>query len=281
MIWALKICAKLALSILPVPYRLWNSIGFFQHGLMDSIEYSVKIFKLHAKRAYPNGLPHNAVVLELGPGDSIASAVIARAHGVARSYLVDVGIFAVKDLSFYRALVTTLKQRGLHFPDLLQTASFEDVLQQCNSHYMTNGVSSLNLIPSGNVDFVWSHSVLEHVRKHELADVLKELKRILKPNGFASHNIDFQDHLVGGLNHLRFSHKIWEYSFFSQSGFYTNRIPAVTLHQLFKDVGFKIEHEGFGKWPKLPTQRSSLHIDFLTYRFNELINRTSHVLLRP
>lgn len=281
MIWALKICAKIMMARLPVPYRLWKSMGVFRHGRMDGAEYSARIFKLHAERAYPNGFPHDAVVLELGPGDSIASAVIARAHGVARSYLVDVESYASKDVGFYQALAASLEQSELQPLDLTQSGSFEDVLQQCNAEYMTAGLSSLKSIPSGSIDFIWSHSVLEHVRKHELADVLKELKRILKPNGFASHNIDFQDHLAGALNNLRFSERVWESSLFTQSGFYTNRIPAVTMHRMFRDVGFKIEREEFGKWPQLPTPRRALHLDFQTYRDEELTNRTSHVLLRP
>ena len=85
---------------------------------MDSAEYSAKIFKLHAERAYPNGMPRDAVVLELGPGDSILSAFIARAHGVAHIYLVDVGSFAINDVGFYQALKTSLEQTGLQGPDL-------------------------------------------------------------------------------------------------------------------------------------------------------------------
>ena len=122
--------------------------------------------------------------------------------------------------------------------------------------------------------------MLEHVRKHELADVLRELKRILKPNGATSHNIDFQDHLSGALNNLRFSERVWKSLLFTQSGFFTNRIPAVTMHRMFRDVGFKIEREEFGQWPQLPTWRSAPHSDFQTHRDDALINRTSHVLFR-
>jgi SAM-dependent methyltransferase len=280
MIWLLKICAKIVMARLPVSYRAWKSMGIFRHGRMDAAYYSTKIFKLHTERAYPEGLPCGAVILEIGPGDSIASAVIAKAHGVARSYLVDVGSFAIDDVGFYQMLAVSLKQRGLLSPDLSQATSFEDVLQQCNAEYMTNGLLSLKSIPSGSIDLIWSHSVLEHVRKHELADVLKELKRILKPNGFASHNIDFQDHLAGALNNLRFSESMWESPLFSRSGFYTNRIPAFTMHRMFRDVGFNIEREEFGQWPQLPTPRGALHSDFKIYRDDELMNRTSHVLLR-
>lgn len=88
--WAFKILVKLALARLPVPYSFWKSIGLFRHGRMDTADYSVNIFKMHVERAYPQGLPPQSVILELGPGDSIASAMIGYAYGIKVSYLVDV-----------------------------------------------------------------------------------------------------------------------------------------------------------------------------------------------
>ena len=278
--WALKIAAKLVMARLPVSYTFWKSIGVFRHGRMDFADYPIKIFKLHVERAYPQGLPPQSVILELGPGDSIASAMIGCAYGVKRVYLVDVGSFASTDVAFYRSLAADMAKRGMNAPDLSGAVSFEDVLHICKAEYLTHGISSLRQIPAGSIDFIWSHSVLEHVRKNELKTMLQELKRVLKPGSLSSHNIDFQDHLEGALNSLRFSERVWESSFFTKSGFYTNRIPAVTMHGMFKTAGFEIRQEAFGKWPALPTPRTSMHADFQGYRDEELINRTSHVLLR-
>jgi SAM-dependent methyltransferase len=278
--WALKIVAKLILARLPVPYALWKSVGAFRHGRMDSVEYPIKIFNLHLQRAYPQGLPSGAVVLELGPGDSIASAVIGCAYGVRRTYLVDSGNFASKKVAFYKKLASNMRKRGLNIPDLENATSFEDVMLICHAEYLTNGISSLGQMPSGSIDFVWSHSVLEHVKKNDVERLLQELKRVLKPGAISSHNIDFQDHLDGALNNLRFSDRVWESSFFAKSGFYTNRIPAVTMHGMFKAAGFEIRQEGFGKWPALPTARKHMHADYQGYRDEDLINRTSHLLVK-
>jgi SAM-dependent methyltransferase len=232
------------------------------------------------QRAYPRGLSPESVILELGPGDSIASAVIGCAHGVKCTYLVDVGSFASKNLAFYQSLASHMKRQGMNIPDLAGATSFDDMLRICNAKYLTDGISSLRQIPSGSVDFGWSHSVLEHVRKNELDTLLQELKRVLKPGALASHNIDFQDHLTGALNSLRFSESVWESQLFAKSGFYTNRIPAVTMHGMFKTAGFEITEEGFGKWPALPTPRSAMHDDYKVYRDEDLLNRTSHILLK-
>lgn len=278
--WAVKIVAKLLASRLPLPYRFWNAIGLFRHGRMDSADYPIKIFNLHTARAFPLGLPPDAVILELGPGDSVASALLGFSKGAKQVYLVDVGNFARSDVALYKALALDLKRKGFAVPDIDDARSIIDILEACNAQYLTQGISSLRVIPSESVDFIWSHSVLEHVRRFDLGDVLGELKRILKPGGMASHNIDYQDHLGYALNNLRFSEVLWESTLFAGAGFYTNRVPAVCLHQMFRECGFDILQENFGKWPELPTPRSAMDQAFQSFSDDDLLNRTSHVLLK-
>jgi SAM-dependent methyltransferase len=278
--WALKIAAKILISRLPIPYDWWRSFGIFRHGQMDNFEYCLKIFKLHADRAYPSGFSPDLTMLELGPGDSIASAIIANAFGANKTYLVDIGNYANKNIVFYKSLVNYLRERGLNPADLSEAKTIDDVLRVTNSYYLTGGLESLKRIESSTIDFVWSHSVLEHIRKHEVDAFLKEIYRVMKSTGYASHNIDFQDHLEKGLNNLRFSEKVWESALFVNSGFYTNRIPAIKMHSMFRDIGFIFEQEQFGRWSTIPTPLTSLHEDFQIFSEQELINRTSHVLLR-
>lgn len=278
--WALKIILKLLLSRLPLPYRLWRSIGLFRHGRADLLDYSIKIYNLHMMRAFPDGLPAQSVILELGPGDSILSALLGYASGAKQTYLVDAGEFSRKDVAFYISLAKEMSAKGLQMPDLTTANSFEDVLKACNAQYLTDGIFSLQTIPSDTVNFLWSHSVLEHVRKHELQFVLDEIRRVMKPGGLSSHNVDYQDHLDYSLNNLRFSEKIWESSFFVNSGFYTNRVPALKLHDMFRNSGFKVLKEEFGKWPRLPIKRSLIHHEFCAFLDAELLNRTSSVLLK-
>ena len=57
-------------------------------------------------------------------------------------------------------------------------------------------------LPAGSIDFLWSHSVLANVRKADLAPLIGETRRILKPGGLASHDIDYRDHLDRGLRGL-------------------------------------------------------------------------------
>ena len=119
---------------------------------------------------------------------------------------------------------------------------------------------------------------MEHVRKHELNTYIEEMHRILKPNGVISHNINYKDHLGESLNNLRFSEKIWESNLFAKSGFYTNRVPGVEMHNLFRKSGFNLVYENFGKWHKLPLSRRKIHRDFDKYSDNQLSVPTSSFL---
>lgn len=264
MLWALKIAGKLVLSRLPVPYGLWSRVGIFRHGAMAQAEYSLNVFKSHAANAFPKGLPQDFTMLELGPGDSLASAVIGAAHGASRIWLVDAGAYAHAPLSLYKGLASRLAAQGLTPPDVSAAQSVRDVLQLCRAEYLTGGLESLRGLPDACVDFQYSQAVLEHIRKKDFTATMVELRRVLKPGGRASHVIDFQDHLAHALNNMRFSEKLWEKDWFgARSGFYTNRIPAPHMLKLFKAAGYKDAAVlNTLRWDALPTPRAALHDDF-------------------
>ena len=199
----------------------------------------------------------NGTYLEMGTGDSVASALMAAARGAEKTYLVDVGSFATRDMGFYKNLAEALKSEDTSFSvEVSEEMSLEDMLGICNAEYLTSGLQSLKKIEDGTVDFIWSHATLEHVRKHEFTETMKETFRILRPGGVASHNIDFKDHLGGALNNLRFRENIWEAEWMAAgSGFYTNRIRPHEIVEIFKGCGFVIDYMEKGRWDELPTPK--------------------------
>jgi hypothetical protein len=279
MLWMIKLIIKIIISRLPIFYATWRKLGVFRHGQMDSCNYALKIFRLHMSRCYPKGLPSSFTMLELGPGDSAASAIIGKAFGASKIYMVDIGDFAEKNICFYQKLAAKLNNQGFDVSDLTKINSFQEMLQITSAEYLIKGIESLRQIPTNSIDFIYSHSVLEHVRKKDFLILLFELNRIAKIGSFSSHCIDFQDHLAWSLNNLRFSEIIWESNLFVSSGFYTNRIPAIEMHGLFNKAGFMIKAEEFGRWPSMPIPRKSLHKSFLKYSSNDLRIRTSSILL--
>ena len=93
--WTVRIGAKLVLSRLPVPYAFWKRLRLFEHGTMDQPEQALDTFMEHAATAGlvdpAQVLPRLPVadggfmVLELGPGDSLFTAVMASARLISGS----------------------------------------------------------------------------------------------------------------------------------------------------------------------------------------------------
>jgi hypothetical protein len=260
--WQLKIAAKLLLSRIPVSHDLWRRVGVFNLGGMERPEYALKVFRRHFDAANFARKRGDFVGLELGPGDSLFSALIARSYGASRTYLVDIGRYSCCDLAIYRQMEVYLRELGLHPPSLANCATVRDVLAACSAEYLTEGLASLRKIPSGAVDFVWSHVVLQHIRRDEFVPTLLELRRIQSSEGIGSHRVSISDILGGGLNDLRFSQRIWESSLMANSGFYTNRIRYSELLRLFRVAGFDLQLRSVQRWDRLPTPRRKMAEQF-------------------
>src|SRR5439155_15722191 len=73
-LWPLKITAKVLLSRLPIPYHAWRRVSLFKHGDMRDPAYALSVMRRHIAQA--GFAPSQGWVgLELGPGDSIGSAL--------------------------------------------------------------------------------------------------------------------------------------------------------------------------------------------------------------
>lgn len=248
---------------------------------MDEYEHAYKIFKIHSKLSFPSGLPDKFSALEMGPGDSIASAIMAYAFGATNIYLMDVGSFATKDLDIYKNIATKVKEAGYKSPDISKAKTIDDVLTACNASYITTGLDGYKEIPSDSIDLIWSHSVLEHVRKADFDNFMRQTRRIIKPSGYISHIIDLQDHLDHNLNNLRFSEKLWESKFLSSSGFYTNRMRYYDIANTFQKAGFEILDTSKGRWDTLPLSRQKMASPYSRKEIDELKIRTCSFRLKP
>ena len=278
--WWAKISMKLILARLPFGYAAWQRLGLFRHGRMDISGYAIEVFGRHAVMVGHQNSLSGKTVLELGPGDSIATAVIAAAHG-AKAILVDTGRYVRPDIAPCIELGQSLSEMGLRPPDLSACAGVDEVLALCGAQYMTDGLASLKRIEAQSVDWMFSQAVLEHVRRREFVDTMRECRRILKPGGIGSHKVDLRDHLSDALNTLRFGERIWESELFAQSGFYTNRIRFGEMSEFFRQAGFDVEVTGVRRWSSLPTPRNRLAHEYREMPGDDLCVSGFDVLLRP
>jgi SAM-dependent methyltransferase len=278
--WWGRIAAKLVLARLPARYGFWHRLNLFSHGAMDDPDYAQRVFGSHFDRSPFGRKAGGFVGLELGPGDSVMSALVAAAYGSAGWHLVDAGDYATPDLGPYRQMAQRLRAHGLPAPDLTGAVDLRDVLAACRATYSTRGLQSLRALPTASIDFIWSQAVLEHVRRAEFLDTMHELHRVLRPDGVASHRVDLKDHLGGSLNNLRLPEELWERNWMgARSGFYTNRIRFKEMCSLFEQAGFAVEVLSVNRWEVLPVKRSALTIPFRDMSEEELRVREFDVLL--
>jgi SAM-dependent methyltransferase len=268
--WQLKIALKLVLSRVPLNYHFWKKAGLFELGGMERPEYALDVFRRHFATANFARKAGEFTALEIGPGDSLSSAVIAHTFGASHTYLVDVGSFASTDPAPYRRLASHLRELGLQPPNVESCSNVEQVMAVCSAEYLTEGLASLRKIPAASVDFIWSHAVLGHVRRDDFLPTMLELRRIQRPDGVGSHYTGFGDILGGKMNDLRFSDWIWESSFMANSGFYTNRLRFQEVLQLFRQAGFEPEIREVTRWNTLPTPRRKMARRFASLPEQEL-----------
>ena len=274
--WWFKIAAKLFLARLPANYSFWKRIHIFEHGRMERPEYALGIFEEHFNLVKP---PPGFVMVELGPGDSLYSALIAKAYGASASFLIDAGNFANQDLQGYFRMARFLADKGFKLPKLDGATSVQDILKAVDATSLTSGLTSLKTLPDRSVDFVWSHAVLEHIRKREFGGTMEEVSRILKARGGSSHVVDLKDHLGGALNNLRLSAEFWEADWVAESGFYTNRIRFKEMLDYFRHARLVPDVIKMDKWDKLPTPRNRLRGSFRDLSEDELLISGFTVLL--
>jgi SAM-dependent methyltransferase len=287
--WWLRIGTKIVLSRLPLPYSFWKRLHLFEHGDMNQPLRSLENFLYHAKSANvldeKPPLPYLEVdgdfnVLELGPGDSLFTIVIAKALGASRTWLVDAAPFAKTDMAAYDEMLAVLRQKGYILPLDNNSGVLADLLKECNGEYLTGGIQSLAQVPSKSIDFCFSQTVLQHIPKSDFNKLAEELFRVLKPHGVCHHRVDLKDMLGGGLNNLRFSEAMWESVLFCKSGFYTNRIRFKEMIGVFEQAGFICTLPRVVRWERLPTPRDKLDPSFRQLTDDDLLVSGFDVLLK-
>jgi len=264
--WWFKISIKLILSRFPIPYIFWSKINLFRHGQMDNSRYAFDVFTNHIQQN--NRSISGMTILEIGPGDSLSSGVIAFYYG-AKSILINPIKLIFDPIKNFNNLKIFLEKKEFEIKD--SPKDLEDLCETHNIDYFFEGLKSLKEIPSNSVDIIFSNAVLEHIFKDEFEETINELKRIMKKDGFMSHQVDFKDHLEGSLNNLRFSNLVWESYLFRNSGFYTNRIRFYEMVSIFENKGFEVQILDLKKWDVLPLNLKKISKQFRELKHDDLL----------
>ena len=284
MLWKVKLAVKiLSGKIAPLKFIL-TKIGFFRHGKMDSMEYAISVLNLHLNRVWdphpapadeghppPEVKPPQALLplksgggtcLEIGPGESLMTMILARAAGFERTLLVDYGWQINDDIQCYVEAANFLRENGSNVPGIFPKDRIEDVMAKYSSEYLVGGIDSMRQIQERSIEFSFSQAVFEHIPKNQVREYLRQLKRVGKPLGVSSHVIDLKDHLGGSINQLRFPESRWETPSVYNSGIYTNRLRFSQWLKLFEEEGLEYDVIEKKEFPALPIKRNQLSEEF-------------------
>jgi hypothetical protein len=205
---------------------------------MQSPKFAFDLIDQFAKRI---GTTHGKTILELGPGDSVNTAIIARALGFEKSVLIDDSFFASENLEDYQKTIKFLSTMSLTKGISGNFTSISSLLIAHNGHYLTNGIDSFNEVNDSSIDLVFSNAVLEHIEKQEINRLMIQTYRVLKKQGMAIHRIDFRDHIQGDFNHLRYGESFWNSNLIRRAGCYVNRLHPDEFVEAAKTAGFAVE----------------------------------------
>ena len=279
--WPVLFGLKVALGRLPLPYRFWRRLGLFRHGCMDDPDYAERVFHRHFDdfSSQRRGAPFDG--LKLGPGDSLFSAFLARREGARSIILLDVAPYAAVDLGRYQTAARRFFAGRPDRPPVTEWRALDDALRWAGARYLTRGLAALRLLPSESVDFIWSQAVLQSVCRAELGSLLMECRRVLRRDGYSSHQVDFRDLFGGGLNHLRFGERVWESEWLQRSPCYANRCRLSDIGGLAESAGFSCEARDIQRWEVLPIDRARLEPAFAHRDQEDLLVWSARLVMRP
>ncbi len=201
---------------------------------------------------------NGATVLEIGTGWQPLIPILFSLAG-AKVYTADLNHLMRLD-SFCAALdsIGENRQEIVQRVPAITTEAVEDAIREC--HDMEQRLIELRvvykapcdcrkmLLDSGSIDVVTSRSVLEHVPRPVIEDILREAKRLLRPGGRMMHIIDNSDHWshrdksITAVNFLQYSDRMFNLTCINSLN-YTNRIRHSEYLSMLRATGFQLMRE--------------------------------------
>ncbi len=240
---------KIFLYSIPIKYKIRKHF-FGKHRAMDKVEYSREVFDKHVsshidfkERKRPKR------ILEIGPGDSCFTAIMAMEIGVEEIVLID------KDLSSINISLNKLINKGIiveRYHDLDQNNyKAEDYILE--SKHQKNKSIKLKIIESdfkkNNINIgksfnvIFSNAVLQHLNCQQLENLIKLSIKSAKKETIHSHQVRFTDHISGKdqkFDHHSVPKAIWNNYFIQRLPFWTNRLEKDDYLNLFYKYGMRV-----------------------------------------
>jgi uncharacterized protein (DUF433 family)/SAM-dependent methyltransferase len=212
-------------------------------------------------------------VLELGPGQTLASGLLLYANGVASYTAVDLFFMPGRNAAVYRQLREHLERRPIllpvdveaaraealrRFDEAVRLEGEEAVFSPGKVEYRWPVDASRLPFPDGSFDVVVSLASFEHFPDPEAA--IRECARVTTSGGISLHQVDFRDHrdFSRPLEFLKHTEAEWAEVQRGTSA-YTNRWRKGDFERAFTSSNLSLERMGVtDRAPLDPTLRAQL-----------------------
>jgi SAM-dependent methyltransferase len=241
--WVAKAALQRGLGALPQGERL-NYL--FQRHVARSLPGGEPVVRRKLARAKQHveafGRPvEDAVFYEFGAGWDLAIPLSYAALGVRRQVLVDIRPSArVELVNETLALLEAIEERSLGGP----VSSLGELEQRFGISYLAPRDARATGLEAESIDFITSTDVCEHIPEHDLAQIFRECKRLLRPGGAISCRIDLQDHYayfdssLSRYHFLRFSDRAW--GLVNSPLHFQNRLREPDYRRLVEEAGLEV-----------------------------------------
>jgi SAM-dependent methyltransferase len=131
-----------------------------------------------------------------------------------------------------------------HYLELTRARTLEQLLQRARIDYRAPADASSSGLAGQSADVVFSNSVLEHVPRPDIARMMEETRRVLRPGGLAIHcancgdHYAYFDHTITPINYLTYSDREW--AFWNNRLLYQNRLRPVDFVRLAEEARLEV-----------------------------------------
>jgi SAM-dependent methyltransferase len=180
---------------------------------------------------------------------SLAGATRVATFDIVRHLNADLTFRMVRSLETHldtiaRACDNSGESVQRSYQELYQVSDVKTLLKRAQVEYHAPADARATRLTSNSVDLVYSNSVMEHVPKGVILELMRESFRILRPGGLALHNVACNDHYalmdsaISFVNYLRFNESQWRT--WNNTLQYQNRLRASEFLELATESGLEV-----------------------------------------
>jgi len=290
MYWQLKGVIQNGLCVLPggrhLNDRLQRRVGelrHFERNVAGKVEdWRLSLNYLHDVDFDVRG----KTLVEIGTGWHPALPICFSLAGATRILTFDIVRQLDADLTFrmiasLEAHLDTIARASANcgesvkrsYQELRQSREIQTLLKRAQVEYSAPADARATRLPPGSVDLVYSNSVMEHVPKEVILDLMRESFRILRPGGLALHNVACNDHYafvdpaISFVNYLRFTESQW--SRWNNALQYQNRLRAPEFLELAAKSGLEVIYKKLAVRPGTREALAKLEVAPQFKRFSQ------------